>query len=166
MNSRRLYILGEINEELVKEFIKEFHNLVSQSAEKPIDIYINSEGGSWTDGMAIFSLIRRSPCIMNGIVLGSAQSMATVVLQACDHRVVDKDATIMLHDGTDGVPDETHARNLEKYAEQSKAVRERMYRIYSEKSNKDTAYWRRNITIDFFLNPEKALELGLVDEII
>lgn len=164
IDNRLIYLGSEINEDSAGKFIKSF-NVLILSNDKPIDIILNSGGGDWEHGMAIYSVIRRSPVYVTITVLGQAQSMASIILQAADERIIDQDAYLMLHDGSVGLGD-TNARDFEKYAEQSKMSRERMYKIYAERSNKPSSYYRRVCLNDFYVDPARALELGLVDKII
>lgn len=162
--NRLIYLGSEINEESAGKFIKSL-SILSNLNHKPIDIILNSGGGDWEQGMAIFSFIRRCPAVTRITVVGHAQSMASVILQAGTVRMIDPDAYLMLHDGSLGLS-ETNARDFEKFAEQSKITRERMYRIYSSKSKKPVSYFRRVCLNDFYVTPERALELGLVDKVL
>lgn len=165
LSSRTLYLGTEINEESASKIIKGILLLNKKNPNESINLLINSNGGDWDQGMAMFSIIENSEAPITATVIGSASSMATVILQACHERYIDKYAYLMLHDGTTG-HEETHARNFERYAEQSRHAREVMYGIYASRSNKPTSYYRRLCQLDSYLLPEKALELELVDGII
>lgn len=166
LENKRIYVTGEINDESAAKFIKAFHLLDRQpNANHPINLFINSSGGDWDSGMAMIGVIESSRCAVHASVYGLAASMASIILQACDLRLINSRAYLLLHDGSTG-HEETHARNFERFAEKSKQDREQMYRIYAEKSNQPVSYWRRVCQLDSYLSPEKSLELGLVDNII
>lgn len=163
LESKTIYVTGEITDDSATKFVKAFHILDRISA--PINLWINSPGGDWDAGMAMISTIKNSRCSVTGVVHGVAASMASVVLQACDNRKMSSRAYLLLHDGSTG-HEETHARNFERFAEKAKQDRELMYRLYAEKSDQPVSYWRRICQLDTYLSAEKSLELGLVDSLL
>lgn len=138
--------------------------LLSTTPDKPIKIILNSTGGDWYSGMAIYGAIRNCPCYVTIEVMGSAMSMASIIFQGADERIIHPDAVVMVHDGTESM--QGHAKNFETWAEQSKAVRERMYEIYAERSGKSKNYWEKKCTIDYVMTAEKAVEEGLADSVV
>lgn len=137
---------------------------VLSSSLEPLTIIMNSDGGSAVDGMAIYGAISRLSNHVTILVEGEASSMGAVILQAADHRLADRHAVFMLHDGSDGVLD-VHARDFEKRGEESKRTREEMYQIFAEKTGKPKAYFRRKLAHDWYLTAEEALKEGLIDGI-
>jgi ATP-dependent Clp endopeptidase proteolytic subunit ClpP len=137
--------------------------VLSQTPDKPIRIILNSPGGFFYDGMAIYDAIKACPCHVVIEVLGHAMSMASIILQAADERIVHPNATLMIHDGSDSFSG--HARNLEVWAAEGKRLRHLMYDIYAERSGKDAKYWEKKCAFDYVLPAEKAVEEGLADSI-
>lgn len=155
---------GEIDAEVACSVIKAFHILGSTGADKPITLFINSFGGCWFNGMAIYDVVKNSPCAVNAYVVGSAMSMASLILQAADMRFIYPNATIMVHDGYEtrvgDVP-----QTFMNWAEYSKKSRTKMHQIYAKRSGKPTSFWKRRCTADLILSAQEAKDLGLVDEI-
>lgn len=137
--------------------------LLSAHKEEPIKIILNTMGGCWYNGMAIYDAIKANPCHIVIEVLGSAMSMGSVILQAADERILHPNSTVMIHDGIDSF--EGHTRNMEVWGAQSKASRKRMYEIYAEKSGKPVSYWEKRCAIDCVLTAKEALKEGLADKI-
>jgi len=153
----------EIDGVIANGVIKAFH-LLGESTDKPIKVFINSFGGCWFGGMAIYDAIKHCPCEVNAYVIGSAMSMGSVILQAADTRVIYPNATLMIHDGYETRVGDT-PQTFANWAEFSKKGREMMYRIYSGRSGKPVAFWRKKCGSDFILTSQEAKELGLVDSI-
>jgi ATP-dependent Clp protease protease subunit len=155
---------GEIGSVTAKNAIKAIHILQSLSPEKPVDIVLNSFGGCWYNGMAIYDAIRACACQVTVTVIGCAMSMGSVVMQAADHRVIHPNATMMIHDGYNSIGDASPI-TFQNWAEFSKVNQQRMYRIYSERSGKPASYWKMKCASDSILTAAEAVEVGLADSI-
>lgn len=156
---------GDIDAKVSRDIIKGIHLLSSNHHDRPIKLYINSFGGCWFNGMAIYDMILASPCSVEAYVIGSAMSMGSLILQAADIRYMYPNATIMVHDGY-----ETRVGDIPQtfvnWAEYSKKMRTKMYKIYADRSGRSSAFWKRRCSADLILTAPEALELGLVDEIL
>lgn len=152
-----------VGPKMAEKTIKGLHLLETADASKPITIIMNSMGGSWYDGMAIYDRIRASPCPVIIKVYGSCMSMATLILQAADERVLLPNTTFMIHDGSDYFQGE--AKSFEAWGKNSAKLRERMYEIYAEGSKHDTSFWKKKCASDFIINAEEAVEFGLADKV-
>jgi len=150
---------------MAEKVIKALHLFVAAnpSEEATIKIIMNSKGGSWDDGMAIFDAIIACPCHVIIESYGSCMSMATVILQAADERILHPNSTFMVHDGSDYF--EGESKNFEAWGKHSHYIRGRMYEIYSEASEKDETFWRKKCATDFIVTAKEAVELGLADRV-
>lgn len=155
---------GEINAAVANKFIKSLHLLVAQGIDKPISVYVNSFGGCWYNGMAIYDAIKFCPAVVNAFIVGTAMSMGSIVIQAADKRIIYPNATVMVHDGTFS-QDSMAPASFQNWADHYKKIQPRMYRIYAERTGKSAGFWRRKCNADLILSATEALELGLVDEI-
>ena len=144
--------------------IKGLHILKnSYEPHKPINILLNTPGGSVEDGMAIYDAIKACPCEVHIEVFGQASSMGSIILQAGDYRTAHPNTTIMLHDGDlnfDG-----HARNFEAYADFNKKQRKIAYKIFEETTGRPAKFWEEMHQSDIWLTAEEALTYGLIDKI-
>lgn len=148
---------------MAEKVIKSLH-LLSNHSHAPIRMILNSKGGNWYDGMACYDAIRACPCPVIIEVIGSCMSMATIILQAGDERLVYPNATFMVHDGSDSFLGE--AKSFESWGEESKRLRNRMYEIYAKATKKPAIFWKKKCAVDFILTAEQAVELGLADRIL
>lgn len=174
--TRTIYFGGNTHEKdddvvtssTVSEVIKNLHILECEKIA-PISIILNTVGGSWDDGIAVYDLIKslKSPVIIIG--MGKVYSMGTVILQAGYKRILTKNTSLLCHDGSDGYRGET--KNFENWAEHSKKIRMIMYNIYYERMKEKNNKIKLNqiedmCNHDFIINAEEAIELGLADEIM
>lgn len=138
-------------------------------SEKPIIAIMNNPGGEWPHGMAIYDTIVACRCHVTMIVTGNCCSMASIILQSADLRVISPNCAFMIHDGTWSIS--SHTRNVEAWTEQSKKERNRMYQIYQnkmkEKNPKITIKQiERLCTIDQIYSPQETIDVGLADELL
>lgn len=151
----------EINSETAKNVIKALH-LLGDTA--PITLYLNSFGGCWYSGMAIYDAVKACGAKVSAYVVGSAMSMASIILQACDERFMYPHATLMLHDSAESVVD-ANPQTFQNWADYSRKSVLSMYKIYAERSGKPASFWKRKCAADLVLTAPEALELGLIDAI-
>ncbi len=152
----------EIGPMAASRLLKNLHVLTSISHE-PINIIMVSGGGAVSEGSAIYDAIKHNPCHITITALGIVASMATIILQAADHRVIYPMTRVLVHDGEDGYAG--HARDFEKNAEEGRILRLQHYKILSERTGKPASYWARKSAHDYYMSAEQALEEKLVDEI-
>lgn len=173
METRTIYLGSDVDDEgndkgvtaLTSErALKALHLLVAANAEAPIKIILNSVGGDWYHGMAIYDAIKACPCHVTIEVSGQAMSMGSIILQAADERLLHKNSTVMIHDGHESI--QGTPKTAEAWAKQSKLTREVMYEIYAERSKKPEGFWEKKCGSDFVLTAEQAVEFGLADKII
>lgn len=164
LETRTIYVGEEVGELAAEKLIKGVHLLRAADEEKPIRIILNSPGGDWDHGIAMYDFIAACPFNVTIEVVGHAMSMATIILQAADHRVIHPNSRIMIHDGTESL-DGVTPRSFEAWARESKATRETMYRIFAERSGKAEKYWEKRCANDFIMTAEEAVESGLADNI-
>lgn len=157
---------GEGHEVGPKTAEKVFKNLdmLCQVSLAPIEIVMCCPGGDTITGIACYEVIRACEALVTITVLGEASSMGAVILQAADTRQMYPTGVLMLHDGSGSVSG--HIRDLERGAEEDKRRREQMYQMFADRTGQDKAFFRRKCAHDWYLTPEQALELNLIDKIL
>lgn len=110
--------------------IKAFHlfEISGQHGDRPITIIMNSVGGDWDQGMAIYNAIQYSNNYVVIIAMSHARSMTSLILQAGDYRILTPHAYYMIHDGNFG--EEGCPRSVINSVEYEKSNLEFMYDIY------------------------------------
>lgn len=138
-------------------------NLISN---KPIIIHMNNLGGSWYHGMAIYDAIRASIAHIYGLCWGQAFSMGSIIIQACDSRIVAPHCTFMIHDGNDNISGT--CKSVEAWAKYTTKLRKRMYEIYFSriKSAKPRFTLKKVEELcshDTIFTADEAVNYGLID---
>lgn len=163
--NREIY-LNDITQSTAIKFHKNLLALENISTE-PIKIHIHSNGGLVDAGWSIYDAIGNSPCQIVGICWGICASMATVILQACDKRIITKHATFMMHEGSDTMIGEMKARDPIAYGLEAKRQLSLMYDILSSKTCMSKNQLEELISrTDLFLTPEEVIALALADAIL
>ena len=162
LENRVLYLDYEIDDESIMEFTRGLRVLESKS-DKPIFVHLNSCGGTIYDGLAIYGMLRRSPCEIIIEAFGSIMSMATIVLCAGDVRFIDRYAHVMIHELSTWVAGELTDIKIE--AAHCAALEAQLASIYEERTAKKKSFWKRFKKARYF-TPEKAIEVGLAHSLI
>lgn len=153
---------SQIDSSVASSFLKGLH-ILDQTAE-PITVLLNCSGGAAIDGFAIYDAICNAQSFVTIIVVGEAQSMAAIVLQAADHRIAYRHATLMLHDG-DAPTEGRYADAVNKMGYHTDTQRN-MYEILADRCGNTVAYWRRKLKNDWYLSAQKALAENIIDEVV
>ena len=167
IEKRVIYLYDEIDNGSAKQFVQNLDYL--NKTEGVIHVYINSPGGNWVDGMAMFASIRLSKNHVIGHIYGDCSSMGSIIIQACTTRIATAECEMMIHPGSSyGNTDAISFINKGKHETD---ILERMYQIYwnripEGKRNMGYKSFKNKFAHDVYLTAQKALAFGLVDEII
>lgn len=160
---------GEISQKCAINTVKKIHILDNYN-EGTINIILNNPGGSVADGFAIYDAIRACKNYVRCYVYGVAESMASIILQAADERVISENSRIMIHDGTVGYKDAS-PRSVENWQEYNKKVDEICYNIYLDKIREKHPKYRkqdlkRQMKDDTIFHGQEAIDIGLADRLV
>lgn len=144
---------------------KHFQKLLDEIPETgEIELYINSNGGSVKEGVAIYNQLKRHGAHKTGYVDGVAHSVAFVILQACDHRVMGEGTSALIHDMwvcTCG-----NARQLREEADQLDVLMQGNRTLFMQRARGITeAELQEMMEKETMLTPDMALQYGFIDEI-
>ena len=168
LRERIILVNGPIEEQMASLVVAELLFLASESAEKPINMYIHSPGGVITAGLAIYDTMRSLRSPISTTCVGYAASFGTILLMAGDpgKRFALPHARIHMHQpllqgGLGGqVTDiDIHARELLN-------TREVMNQIIVEHTGQALERIQRDTERDYFLSAEAARDYGIVDEVL
>lgn len=128
-----------------------------------IELHINSNGGSVKEGVAIYNQLKQKKCKKVGYVDGVAYSVAFVILQACDERIMGIGTSALIHE----IWIETcgNAKELRKMADDLDVLMESNRKIFLERSNLTEHQLIEMMEAETFLTPEQCLEYALIDEV-
>lgn len=138
--------------------------------DEDIDIRLHCDGGSVTEGWAIYDRLRATGKRITATVEGNCASMATVVLMAApkERRRAYQSAHICVHNPWMcpwALGDAVTADDLQKYANDLRAEQQKMVDLYVERCGCDREEIQSLMDEDKYIDTERALELGIIGEI-
>lgn len=128
-----------------------------------IELHVNSNGGSVQEGVAIYNQLKQKACHKVGYVDGVAYSIAFVILQACDERVMGVGTSALIHDMW--IECQGNAKELRKMADDLDVLMESNRQIFLERSNLEEQQLVDMMDVETFLTPAQCLEYGLIDRV-
>lgn len=128
-----------------------------------IEIHINSNGGSVKEGVAIYNQLKRHKAHKIGYVDGVAYSIAFVILQACDERIMGTGTSALVHNIW--VEAQGNATELRKIADDLDVLMESNRQIFIERSSINEQQLIDMMDKETFLTPEQCLEFGFIDQV-
>ncbi len=166
LKDRIIFIGSGIGDEVSNLIIAQMLFLQSEDAEKDINLYINSPGGSVTAGLAIYDTIQFLRCPVTTYCVGQAASMAAVLLSAGTKgkRFALPNARIMIHQPWGGV--QGQASDISIQAKEILRLRDRINEILASHTGKTLDAISKDTDRDFFMSSEEAKQYGLVDEVV
>ena len=165
LKDRIIIINGEINNDVSNSIVAQLLFLDSLNNED-ISLYINSPGGSVTDGMAIYDTMNFIKSDVSTIGLGMCASMGAFLLSSGTKgkRYALPNCEIMIHQPLGGA--QGQATEIKIAAEHILKTKEKLNKILSINTNKSIEIIEKDTDRDNFLNSEEALNYGLIDKII
>lgn len=166
----RIIFLGEdVNPTTSSLVIAQMLFLESEDPDKEIYFYINSPGGSITDGMAIVDTMNYIKCPVETVCVGLAASMGAVLLTAGEKgkRFAMPNSEIMIHQpliGGGGL--QGQATEIKIHADHLVRTREKLNKFLSERTGKPLDVIEKDTERDNYMTAEEALEYGLIDGIM
>ena len=169
LNDRIIVLSDEVNSQTASLVVAQLLFLEGQDSEKDISLYINSPGGSVTDGLAIYDTMQYIKCDVSTICVGMAASMGAFLLSSGTKgkRIALPNSSILIHQpliGGHGLTGQT--TDIEIAAKNLVQTKERLNTILAENCGKTVEELARDTDRDNWLTANEALEYGLVDKVI
>ena len=168
----RIIFLGEdVNATSASLVIAQLLFLESEDPDKEIYLYINSPGGSITDGMGIVDTMNYIKCPVTTICVGLAASFGAVLLANGEKgkRFATPNSEILIHQpliGGQGGGISGQATEIKIHAEHMIRTREKLNKLLSEKTGQSIETIERDTERDHYMTAQEALEYGLIDGIM
>ncbi len=164
----RIIFLGTpISDDIANAVMAQLLCLQQMDAERDIEIYINSPGGSFTALTAIYDTMRYIKPDVRTVCLGQAASAAAVILAAGTKgkRLALPNSRILIHQpATEGGYGQSS--DIEIQAREILRIRALMEQMLAEDTGKSTDEVSKDIERDKYLTAEQALEYGIIDEVL
>ena len=157
---------SDFNLSSVEIAVRALHRLAEDAPTRPIEIHMSSLGG---DAMAMLRLhdeILTCPCQVKFFGGGAIMSSATWIMAVCDERYLHKNAIVLLHDGSEMMPEETKHTDFLVNAKHTKEFQIKLYEIYAKNSRMPIEFWQDVCQRDLYITAEEAVLLSLADKLI
>lgn len=169
-NNRIINLTGEINESKSLEVIMQLLFLNSEDKSKPIELFINSNGGSIIFGLAILDTINYIEAPVYTTCIGQAASMGAFLLSIGKkgHRKAFKNSSILIHQPLimSNNVQVLKESELVKLSNSLISNRKELEGIMAKACSKDIETLHKDCERDNYMSAKDALEYGLIDEII
>ena len=141
------------------------HMRKDEHKNDPINLIINSDGGSVYEALGIIDYIQSLDVKTNTICRGRAMSAAALILCAgTGVRAASQYSTIMFHEISSDIYGKSS--DMKANVQHMEKLEEILLEIIKSNSNKEKEYWK-NVTIkDYYITPKDALDMGVIDTII
>ena len=166
LNDRIVFLGEEVNATTASLVVAQLLYLEAQDPDKDIQFYINSPGGSVTDGMAIYDTMQYVKCDVSTICIDMAASMGAFLLSsgAKGKRFALPNAEIMIHQPSAGT--QGQITDMAIHLKRLEIIKKRMNHILSENTGKPIEVVTADCERDNFMSADEAVSYGLIDKVI
>ena len=166
LKDRIVFLGGPIDDAVANSIIAQLLFLEAENPDKDIHLYIHSPGGVVTAGMAIYDTLTYVTPDVSPICVGSAASMASVLLTAGakGKRFALPHSQVMIHQPLGGV--QGQATEIEIHAREILRMRKELNGILSKHTGQPIDVIQKDTERDNFMTAEEAKAYGLIDEIL
>ena len=166
LNDRIIMLNEEVNSTTASLVVAQLLYLEGQDPNKDISLYINSPGGSVTDGLAIYDTMQYIKCDVSTICMGMAASMGAFLLAAGTKgkRYALPNADIMIHQPSGGAKGQ--ATDIEIHTKHILHTKQKLNEILAQNTGQPIDVIAKDTERDNFMTAQQALEYGLIDKVI
>jgi ATP-dependent Clp protease protease subunit len=164
-----VYLHGDIQLGNLFDIIAKIRLIMRERPEEnkndAINLLINTNGGDVYEALGIIDFMASLSVPVNVIARGRAMSAGAMIL-CCGTgvRAASKNTTIMIHEASAEIYGKT--ADIKANADHIDQLEEDFYKIMAQRTKQDEAFWRKACRKDFYMSAEKALEYGIIDQII
>ncbi len=166
LRERIIFLNGEVNDTMSALICAQLLLLEAESQKKPINLYINSPGGSMTSGLAIYDTMQFIHAPVHTLCMGTARSMGSFLLMAGEpgHRSALPNASLHVHQPLGGF--QGQASDIFIQAEEMRKTKHKVIEFYARHCGRTYEEVERKLDRDCFMDAQEALEWGLIDSIL
>jgi len=166
LKDRIVFLSGPIDDAVANTTIAQLLLLEHEDSSKPIQLYLNTPGGSVSAGLAIYDTMQHIKAPVSTICVGMAASMGAILLASGEKgkRYALPNASIMLHQIMGGA--EGQAIEIEITARQILKMKDRLNQIIAKHTGQKMDRVEKDTDRDFYLSPAEAEKYGVIDGIL
>ncbi|MBO4823359.1 MAG: ATP-dependent Clp endopeptidase proteolytic subunit ClpP [Clostridia bacterium] len=165
LEDRIVFLNGEVNAQSANLVVAQLIYLEAKDPNKDISLYINSPGGTITDGFAIYDTMQYIKCDVSTICVGMAASMGAFLLSAGakGKRYALANSEIMIHQPLGGT--QGQATDIQIQAEHILRLKKRLTKILAHNCGKSVEEVAADCERDHYMSADEAQVYGLVDKV-
>jgi ATP-dependent Clp protease protease subunit len=166
LKERVVFLVGPVTEVTANLIVAQLLFLESENPDKEISFYINSPGGSVSDGLAIYDTMQFVKPSVSTLCIGQAASMGALLLAsgAKGKRFCLPNSRVMIHQPMGGF--QGQASDIEIHAREILNRKAKLNEIFAKHTGQDLKSIERDTDRDNFLSAEQALSYGIVDKVL
>ncbi len=166
LKDRIIFIGSPINDQVANIVIAQLLFLQSEESKKPINIYLNTPGGSITAGLAIYDTMQFVSCDVTTTCIGQAASMGAVLLAGGGKgkRFLLPNSRVLIHQPWGGV--EGTATDVSIHTREMLRLRETVTGIIALHTGQSLKRVEKDTDRDYFMSASEAIKYGLADQVI
>lgn len=166
MKDRILFLNGVVDERMAHIVSMQLLYLESVDAKTPINLYINSEGGSVLAGIAIADTMSAISCPIHTTAMGMAMSMGAYLLSCGDkgHRSATEGCRIMCHSVSAGNRGTIH--DMKVSMRETEYLDDYLAERLAGNCGVSLETYRADTQRDFYMSAQEAVEYGLIDQVV
>jgi len=163
---RIIYINGPITDKLATIFNLAVLEMEQKDQNSDIKVYINSPGGSVTDGLSMIDTMTMVSCDVSTICVGMAASMGAMILMAGTKgkRFILPHSYVLIHQPLGGTSGQ--ARDIEIYASEIRRQKSVLFQMISEATGQNISRIEADCDRDHTMSAKESLDYGIVDRIL
>ena len=166
LRNRLIFLGTPITDQVANVTVAQLLFLNQEDRDAPINMYINSPGGQVYAGLAIYDAMQMISNPISTVAVGVTASFATVLLAGGTkgQRYALPHATIHLHQPLGGA--QGQVTDIEIQAKEFLRLRKKLNEILMKHTDQSEEVIERDTERDFWMDSEKAVEYGLVDQVL
>lgn len=166
LKDRLIFIVGPVEDQMANLIVAQLLYLESENADKDIQLYINSPGGSVTAGLSIYDTMQFVNCDVGTICVGQAASMGALLLGGGTKgkRYALPHSRIMVHQPSAGF--QGQATDIDIHAKEVLELKRRLNEIMAKNTGQKVETIEKDLERDNFMGGEAAVEYGLIDTVL
>ncbi len=166
LKDRVVFLVGEIETHMANLVVAQLLFLEAENPDKDISLYINSPGGSVSAALSIYDTMQFIKPDVSTLCIGQAASAGALLLAsgADKKRYCLPHATVMIHQVLGGF--QGQGTDIEIHAKETLRIGHLINQILAKHTGRTLDELRKDTDRDNFMEPSRAVEYGLVDEVL
>lgn len=166
--TRTISFFGPVCKETSYAFISQLLHLAEEDPAEPITVWLNTEGGSLTDGLAIYDTIVNLPSPVLIYATGLCASAGLIILSAGDYRAATASTTFYYHQPVIEENFINSIKDMDELQSYYSASKEKLDQIIKDKTKMKKSVWNKNFEAKtaYYFYADQALEFNLIDKIV